>query len=317
MSHNPKCWKYVTEEDPQEEGDEAAMLTSMWHSDHVGSSSLRHLFWNSMPSPLPDEYDAAKHTGRWLYGPCLGSGGLALVYRVRDMTGALGEVALKVLRSRASCVHAFELHREAQWSITRLHRETDPRYDAEGAGLFVRYLEDHSGFENDGWPGLAETLGAEYLTSVMNLDPVQVFERRRNVLETPSFDWKRLGPAAHRPYVVLELLTGCTMHVSLRVEDGNETNPRMDEAEQRAALLQLGRACVYLVSFGLVHRDIRACNIQLCKRSPCKSRFWTWELLLQQRRPHGSVQAPLCVFSTLNESKWVTIGYHGRSVEVM
>ena len=45
---------------------------------------------------LPEAYDAALRSGRWRFLSVLGSGGLAVVYLVEDMRGALGKVALKV-----------------------------------------------------------------------------------------------------------------------------------------------------------------------------------------------------------------------------
>jgi len=226
----------------------------------------------------PDEYHADNGSGRWKYLEKLGEGGLAIVYRALDMTGPLGEVAIKVLRTNARPVHAFELHREAQWSLTRLHRVEDSRYDAQAASLFAHYLEDHSGFE--GFHGGSDAPG--------------IFETRRQHYESPDFNWEALGVRpASRPYVVIELLKGESLHSAQFVTNASAApQPRecsallqrlkpasfgdylaaprtpLTRADCHAIMLQLVRAVEYLASFDLIHRDLRACNVQLCQRLP-------------------------------------------------
>lgn len=227
---------------------------------------------------FPDEYNAALCTGRWRYLERLGEGGLAVVHRALDMTGPLGEVALKVLRGNSRPVHAFELHREAQWSLTRLHCVQHPKYDANAAALFVRYLEDCSGFEHRGCFSQNTTaLG---------------FEEQRLHFESPDFQWKALGEKStasltRRPYVVVELLSGESLHLAVHAHRLSAVNaklqkpeaatggacirlpqPALTRRERLTVLTQLARACEYLGSLGLVHRDLRACNVQLCRRSP-------------------------------------------------
>ncbi|CAK0884127.1 unnamed protein product [Prorocentrum cordatum] len=158
-------------------------------------------------SAFPDAYDEATGTGRWRYAGRLGEGGLAVVHRAVDVTGPWGEVALKVLRGAARPVHAFELHREAQWSLTRLHDRAAPGFDSEAAQLFPRCLEDHSGFEDFRFaPGAVRAGGADAGGSAAGQRVA--FEAQRRLLEAPDFDWGALGdgPTARRPYVVQELL---------------------------------------------------------------------------------------------------------------
>lgn len=105
------------------------------------------------------------------------------------MTGQLGEVALKVLRGGAMPVHAFELHREAQWSLTRLHLPSGRDYDNQAAELFARCLEDHSGFGDDlsGQLPVARTRAS--------------FDAERRQLEAADFDWSTMGlKPSRRPY---------------------------------------------------------------------------------------------------------------------
>eukprot|EP00747_Dinoflagellata_sp_TGD_P168704 gnl/TRDRNA2_/TRDRNA2_195718_c0_seq1.p1 gnl/TRDRNA2_/TRDRNA2_195718_c0~~gnl/TRDRNA2_/TRDRNA2_195718_c0_seq1.p1 ORF type:complete len:508 (+),score=79.36 gnl/TRDRNA2_/TRDRNA2_195718_c0_seq1:102-1625(+) len=210
-------------------------------------------------APLPDAYDDATSSGRWRYHDRLGEGGLAVVYRATDMKCTLGEVALKVLRANTKPVHAFELHREAQWSLKRLHCEEDARYDPAFARLFVRCLEDHSGFP---------TVGD--------------FDAHRRRMESPAFTWEQLPskvPARQRPYIVLELLPGETLHAAtscsrvVTPESSHAVSPvalptPLSPEQRSVVLLQLSRACEYLRRFGLAHRDLRACNVQLCRRLP-------------------------------------------------
>eukprot|EP00439_Symbiodinium_sp_Y106_P044426 s1067_g5.t1 len=204
---------------------------------------------------FPDEYCPDAGTGRWKNLGVLGSGGLAVVYLAQDMKGSRGRVALKVLRAAAQPVHAYELHREALWSLTRLHCISHSKYDSNGSQLFVRYLEDHTGFDKlcvqDGIP--------------------MSFDQRRRHLEADSFDWSALATqkASQRPYVVMEHLPGqmlwdltCTRARSIK-----KLKPLSDE-ETRQILVQLSKACMYLERHGLVHRDLRPCNVQLCRRRP-------------------------------------------------
>eukprot|EP00928_Gymnodinium_smaydae_P077455 TRINITY_DN6080_c0_g2_i1.p1 TRINITY_DN6080_c0_g2~~TRINITY_DN6080_c0_g2_i1.p1 ORF type:complete len:612 (-),score=78.00 TRINITY_DN6080_c0_g2_i1:362-1927(-) len=170
-------------------------------------------------------------------------------------------------------VHAFELHREAQWSLTRLHTSEDSRYDHEAAQLFVRCLEDHSGF--------TEAYGRRIKRGLASADLCSSFESIRQRCESDEFDWTALGGRpARRPYIVLELLPGGALHLALQSPPPQHNDK--DEAataaadsgaplslqERRSVLLQLARACEYLAAFGLVHRDLRACNVQLCQRAP-------------------------------------------------
>jgi len=220
----------------------------------------------STQSMLPDEYSTESRSGRWRYLDCLGEGGLATVFRAVDVTGPLGEVALKVLRPNARWVHAFELHREAQWSLTRLHCGADPRYSESHAQLFARYLEDHSGIT-----GACTSHGCNFPSCETGCS----FDSQRRLMEASDFNWAALGqrPTA-RPYVVIELLPGEALHLVLRTcgERGELPSPApsgpLSHVERYTVLAQLAQACEYLQSFRLVHRDLRACNIQLVRREP-------------------------------------------------
>lgn len=142
--------------------------------------------------------------------------------------------------------------------MTRLHCPAFSKYDAALAGLFVRYLEDHSGFACDGGMG--------------------AFERQRSTLEKDDFKWADLGRRPpSRPYAVLELLCGETLHSALgrsgsssavrTVSDPGEVVP-LQWRERHEIFVLLAEACLYLEQCGLIHRDFRACNIQLCSRLP-------------------------------------------------
>eukprot|EP00929_Paragymnodinium_shiwhaense_P118894 TRINITY_DN90796_c0_g1_i1.p1 TRINITY_DN90796_c0_g1~~TRINITY_DN90796_c0_g1_i1.p1 ORF type:complete len:1559 (+),score=333.20 TRINITY_DN90796_c0_g1_i1:37-4713(+) len=219
------------------------------------------------PGDFPDQYDERSGRGRWRYIGRLGEGGLCIVHKALDMKAPSSrrEVAIKVLRHNALPVHAFELHREAQWSLTHLHCHTDKRFDAACSALFVRYLEDHTGF--------AEAQG----------EGAAAFAARRQRFEREDFNWQGLGPLRRpRPYVVMEFLPGEALHFTLRRRITAVKAPakpsllrRNREAEAVQGLcieerdevvLQLAQACEYLHRFGLVHRDLRPCNLQLYER---------------------------------------------------
>lgn len=175
----------------------------------------------------------------------LGSGGLAVVYLAEDMTGGLGKVALKVLRSQAQPVHAFELHREAFWSLTKLHCLEHPHYDSEMSKLFVKYFEDHTGFR----------------TSKAD------FDEHRRQHEADHFDWSEVRPLPGRPYVVMEYLPGQALWAILNPKIRAETKtPAITPEERQLILLQVAKACVYLQKHQLIHRDLRPCNVQICRR---------------------------------------------------
>lgn len=192
---------------------------------------------------LPDMYCEWSKEGRWDYHERLGEGGLAVVYRATDMTGGLGQVAVKVSkfsnlpRASAQNRHIYALHREAQWSLQRLHNAADARYQATGAGLFARYLEDHTGF--------AETV-------------VGSFDAVRERFEDPAFDWTRSlesAFASKRPYLVMEYIKGRLLQVVF------EGTPPLEVPEKRAIVLGCAEALVYMGRFGVIHRDFRGCNI--------------------------------------------------------
>lgn len=208
---------------------------------------------------LPDAFNPGCKSGRWRYDARLGEGGLGVVYRCTDMTGSLGEVAVKVLKPRSKnpqkdARFVFEMHRECQWSLWYLHNEFDGRFNAVPAKLFARYLEDHTGFERVGPKG---------------------FDHKRKMYEAPDFDWDKNGPRLPaRPYVVMEFIRGEPLHVvidreyvSARTTDRRPDRPPiLSISDKRELLLQAARALEYLEPFGLIHRDFRGCNMHVASR---------------------------------------------------
>eukprot|EP00930_Biecheleria_cincta_P033381 TRINITY_DN23121_c0_g1_i1.p1 TRINITY_DN23121_c0_g1~~TRINITY_DN23121_c0_g1_i1.p1 ORF type:complete len:765 (+),score=141.21 TRINITY_DN23121_c0_g1_i1:83-2377(+) len=203
---------------------------------------------------LPDCYDVESGTGRWRYQARLGEGGLGVVYSAVDATGQLGNVAIKVLKHPERAFwgkqHCFSMHRECQWSLQKLHNTEDARYRPDTAKLFARYLEDHTGLEK--------------------LFPGDFDERRRH-FEAPNLDWEKQSPTpVAQPYVVMELVAGEALHVAIDREwraqqpknAGIDLRP-LTLQEKREVFLQAAKALEYMVSFRLIHRDYRGCNMHL------------------------------------------------------
>lgn len=223
---------------------------------------------------LPDAYDSQTGKGRWRYCDRLGEGGLGIVYRAFDMVGDLGTVAVKVSKwsakahgSRAAheAWQVFIMHREAQWSLQCLHRPGDARYNAELASLFVRYLEDHTGFP------LYNAIGE--------------FEAVRALYEAPDLTWGTLTfspPLPDAPYVVMELAFGQPLS---RVKSEETLNP----AERCSIAHQAAVALGYLGSFGLIHRDFRTSNIQMAGRGEwCRIKVLDLGLVIANEKRHAS-----------------------------
>jgi len=198
---------------------------------------------------LPDVF-VGEGRGRWKFCETIGEGGLGVVYRAIDMTGGLGNVAIKVSKwsdaAHGSCSpreawQVYILHREAQWSLQCLHETKLPAYDPDRARLFVRYLEDHTGFPTYSEPG--------------------AFEAARFLYERPGLDWGSISfdpelPGA--PYVVMELALGHQL---------TSVDPKtLSRGERRVISLQAASAITYLSSHGLIHRDFRGNNIHLAGR---------------------------------------------------
>ncbi|CAE7942462.1 DTX45, partial [Symbiodinium sp. KB8] len=198
---------------------------------------------------LARAYNPAQESGRWQYEEKLGEGGLAVVYRARDVSGSLGEVAVKVSKFKNLPLvsnqnrHVYALHREAQWSMKCLHNTEDPRYDEKGAGLFAKYLEDHTGFDAH--------------------DDVS-FDATRRKFEDPEFalasqmlsffeGWSEFQPLE----VVMELVEAKLLQSAI------DANPPLDFAEKRTITRQCVDSLLYLSKFDALHRDFRGCNIFL------------------------------------------------------
>lgn len=209
-------------------------------------------------SDLPDVWDPETKTGRWRYEERLGEGGLGIVFRGTDMSATLpGEVAIKVLKRntrapRRDARHAFAMHRESQWSLWRLHNEYDSRHRPTQASIFVRYLEDHTGFSEIAPPD---------------------FDAKRKIYEAPSFDWEKDGPPLPaRPYVVMELVKGEALQSAIdrenrKTKEGREDLPILKPADKCQVLMQCAKALDYLSVFGLIHRDFRGCNMHIVRNA--------------------------------------------------
>lgn len=200
---------------------------------------------------LPDAWCPWSKTGRWEYIERLGEGGLAVVYRARDTQNNRRWVAIKVSKfsnappASSQNRHIYALHREARWSLERLHNSTSKHHEIGGAVLFAKYLEDHTGFA-------AHAPGSD-------------FDALRRRFEDPAFQWAAHSfdpPLSPAPYVVMEFIDGKLLqHI---VEHG----PPLGTDEALAVARQCCKALVYMERFGVLHRDFRGCNIFLLGRGP-------------------------------------------------
>jgi len=216
------------------------------------------LFVRVAGESLPDAYDERNGgTGRWLYLGKLGEGALGVVHRAADATGVLTgrEVAIKVAKmqkavkpsSRARS--AYILHREAQWSLQRIHNRKSQHFDEKRASIFMRYLEDHTG---------------------MWIIPSLSFDDERSVFEAPDFSWDKFvpqPPLPSHPYVVVELIAGRTLHSAMGWGQEQGLSPALKLEEKMIVAEQAADALDYLSAFELVHRDFRTTNLMVSGRN--------------------------------------------------
>lgn len=202
-----------------------------------------------------DAYDDRTKAGRWRYHRKLGEGALGVVYHATDTTGSFpADVAIKMSKVAPGAKissrmrNAYILHREAQWSIQRLHNPAWPQFNSTHASLFVQYFEDHTGC----WANGSTSFDAE-----------------RAVFEAASFSWDRFEPASplpKKPYVAMELVPGKTLHSAMGWAQEPAENPPLAAEEKLTIARQSTEALQYLVAFGLIHRDFRTTNIMLTAR---------------------------------------------------
>lgn len=206
---------------------------------------------------LPDAFDSRLGKGRWMYHSKLGEGALGIVYRASDLSGRWpSDVAVKVSKMHrtgkpgARLRHAYILHREAQWSLQRLHNIQHPRHCADHASLFARYLEDFTGI----W---APQLG---------------FEEERTVFEASDFQWESFNKGKKvdqcPPHVVMELVSGRTLHHAMGWHGEPKIDPPLSEQDKVVMAKDMVKALSYFSKFGLIHRDFRTTNIMLTGRGP-------------------------------------------------
>ena len=206
---------------------------------------------------LPDAYDSKRKSGRWKYCGKLGEGGLGVVYRAVDALGRLqGDIAIKVcklaknIKAAAKLRSAFKLHREAQWSLQLIHNSMHKSYSQQRAGLFARYLEDHTG----------------HWSTDSN------FDAERSTFEAANFRWDKFEPPSplpSYPYVAMEFVPGRTVHSAL---GWSRHHPLKDEAvlthkERESIIRQATQALIYLIEMGLIHRDFRTTNLMVVRRN--------------------------------------------------
>eukprot|EP00930_Biecheleria_cincta_P027301 TRINITY_DN19181_c0_g1_i1.p1 TRINITY_DN19181_c0_g1~~TRINITY_DN19181_c0_g1_i1.p1 ORF type:complete len:1191 (-),score=227.26 TRINITY_DN19181_c0_g1_i1:107-3679(-) len=207
---------------------------------------------------LPDAYDERRRVGRWLYRGKLGEGALGIVHKASDLTGKLGEaVAIKVAKTAKGAKktsklrNAFILHREAQWSLQRLHNKSYSGFSAEKARLFARYLEDHTGKWSE-------------------LD----FDSERKLFEGQDYRWDKFKPPVaipEKPYVAIEYVPGRTLHAALgwsREQPLHEGQGVLDDEERHLVAKQAAEALTYLISQNLIHRDFRTTNLMIVGKGP-------------------------------------------------
>ncbi|CAE7429974.1 unnamed protein product, partial [Symbiodinium sp. CCMP2456] len=205
---------------------------------------------------LPDAYDSRHKTGRWRYRGKLGEGALGVVHQAIDITGKLkGDVAIKVCKvtkgakPTAKLRSAFILHREAQWSLQRLHNSSYKGFSEKKAALFARYLEDHTGR----WS--------------RDMD----FDAERATFEAPEFRWDKFRPPETlppHPYVAMEFVPGRTLHAALGWSRDQPVRREalLSQEEKQIVVRQAAEALVYLVDMGLIHRDFRTTNLMVSER---------------------------------------------------
>lgn len=204
---------------------------------------------------LPDAHDVKEKSGRWMYKGKLGEGGLGVVHLAADTWGRLkGDIAIKVCKvakdakATSKLRSAFILHREAQWSLQRIHNEKQKSYSRDKAGLFARYLEDHTGK----WSRDCD------------------FDAERATYESQDFRWDKYKPEGMPPlsYVAMEYVPGRTLHTALgwSRDQPLKREDVLNQQEKESIVRQGTKALMYLKEMSLIHRDFRTTNLMVCDR---------------------------------------------------
>lgn len=241
-------WLHLRSGDQQELGHRFKILVPFFSKEKDSAEVLRITI---VGDALPDAYDDRFQSGRWRYHTKLGEGACGIVYQATDTEGRYGadDVAIKIAKLASMPKHsskmrnAYILHREAQWSLQRLHNPRCEQYCAKRAALFAQYFEDHTGCWASG-----------------EVD----FETERTVFEAGDFSWDKFSPEKPlppAPYIAMELVHGRTLHAVMGWGHEPGESPPLGREEKVCVAEQAAEALQYLCDFGLIHRDFRTTNL--------------------------------------------------------
>jgi len=227
--------------------EDGSQLVVPYKSKEIASIKLTIGIFADM---LPDAYDSRRGDGRFLYHCKLGEGSLGYVYRASDKKDPSAEdLAVKVSKLIHSVGHrlryAYILHREAQWSLTRLHNQRHRLFCRKRAKYFLRYLGDYTGV----WSDYADE-----------------FEVERQLFEAGDFKWENIrlpGNFPALPYVTMEFIPGETLYTAMGWPHDPPTRCRLSERDCQEIAVQAAEALTYLCDHKLIHRDFRHMNIMV------------------------------------------------------